>query len=204
LYHDGVSPAYWLPPALWMLAILSASSDVGSAEHTQHWLVPLLHLIAPWATPSQLDALHLLVRKAGHLAEYAALAALWYRAFRRGRLLAPRSAATIAFLISVAWAIVDEIRQSFVPSRGASAADVALDAIGALLAMLVATFGWRVIVDRTTTLLLWLALLGGIAFLILNILTGVPSGLLWLSPPIAAILLIARTIHSRHHSNPRA
>ena len=104
----------------------------------------------------------------------------------------------------MAWAIVDEIRQSFVPSRGASAADVALDAIGALLAMLVATFGWRVIVDRTTTLLLWLALLGGIAFLILNILTGVPSGLLWLSPPIAAILLIARIIHSRHHSNPRA
>src|SRR5262249_62194002 len=102
----------------------------------------------------------------------------------------------------VAGAILDEVRQSFVPSRGASAADVALDAGGALLAMLVAILGWRVIVDRTTTLLLWLALVGGIAFLILNVLTGVPSGLLWLSPPIAALLLIARTIQSRRHPRP--
>ena len=194
---------YWLPPALWMLAIMTASSDVGSAEHTQHWLVPLLRLLAPWATPSQLNALHVLVRKVGHLTEYAVLAALWYRAFRRARHLAPRSAATIAFLISLAWAILDEIRQSFVPSRGARAADVAIDAIGALLAMLVATLGWRVIVDRTTTVLLWVALLGGIAFLVLNILTGVASGLLWLSPPIAAILLIARTLQSRRRASPR-
>jgi len=185
-----------------MLAIITASSDVGSAEHTQHWVVPFLRFLAPWATPSQLDALHVLVRKAGHLTEYAVLAALWYRAFRNGRQLAPRSAAAIAFSISVAWAILDEIRQSFVPSRGARAGDVALDAVGALLAMLVATLGWRVIVDRTTTLLLWVALFGGIAFLILNLLTGVPSGLLWLSPPIAAILLIARTIQSRRHPTP--
>jgi VanZ family protein len=198
-----VSTAYWLPPALWMLAIMTASSDVGSAEHTQHWLVPLLRLLTPWATPSQLDALHVLVRKAGHVAEYAVLAALWYRAFRRARHLAPRSAATIAFLISLVWAILDEIRQSFVPSRGASAADVAIDAIGALLAMLVATLGWRVIIDRTTTVLLWIALVGGTAFLILNVLTGVPSGLLWLSPPIAAILLLVRTLNSRRQSSPR-
>ena len=199
-----MSAGYWLPPALWMLAIMTASSDVGSAEHTQHWLVPVLRLLAPWATPSQLDAVHVLIRKAGHLTEYAVLAALWYRAFRRGRSLAPRSAATIAFLISLAWAILDEIRQSFVPSRGASAADVAIDAVGALLAMLIATLGWRIIADRITTLLLWLALLGGTAFLILNILTGVPSGFLWLSPPIAAILLITRTRQSRRHPRPDA
>jgi len=182
---------------------MTASSDVGSAEHTQHWLVPLLHLVAPWATPSQLDAVHVLIRKAGHLTEYAVLAALWYRAFRRGRHLAPRSAATIAFLISLAWATLDELRQSFVPSRGASAADVAIDGLGALLAMLVATLGWRVTIDRATTLLLWLTLLGGTAFLILNIITGVPSGLLWLSPPIAALLLITRTRQSRRHPHPR-
>ena len=198
-----MSAGYWLPPALWMLAIMTASSDVGSAEHTQHWLIPLLRLLTPWATPSQLDALHVLVRKAGHLTEYAVLAALWYRAFRRARHLAPRSAATIAFLISLAWAILDEIRQSFVPSRGGRAADVAIDAAGALLAMLVATLGWRVIVDRTTTVLLCVALLGGIAFLSLNIPPGVPSGLLCLSPPIAVILLIARTIQSRRHPSPR-
>src|SRR5262245_56481059 len=116
LYHDGVSPGYWLPPVLWMLAIMTASSDLGSAEHTQHWLVLVLRLLAPWATPTQLDALHVLVRKTGHLTEYAVLAALWYRAFHRGQQLAPRSAATIPFLVSLAWAILDEIARTFGPS----------------------------------------------------------------------------------------
>jgi len=186
-----------------MAVIITLSSDVGSAEHTEHWVVPLLRLLTPSATPSQLDALHGLVRKAGHLTEYAVLAALWYRAFATGRHLMPRSAATIAFAISLAWAIVDETRQSLVPTRTASARDVALDGIGALLVVLVAGLGWRRVVDRTTTLLLWTAFIGGIAFLLLNTLTGVSSGPLWLTAPLAAIVLVARSMYARHHASPR-
>jgi len=197
LYHGGVSIKHWLPPVLWMTLILIVSSDVGSAEHTEPWLVPLLRFLASWATPTQIEAMHGLVRKGGHLIEYAVLAALWYRAFARSRHRAPRSAAAIAFAISLVWAIVDETRQSLVPSRTASAKDVAIDSLGAWLAMLVATLGWRTVIDRTTTLLLWTALLGGIAFLILNTLTDIPSGILWLTAPVAAILLVARTIYAR-------
>jgi VanZ family protein len=192
-----VRPEYWLPPVVWMAAIMTVSSDIGSAEHTEHWVVPLLRLFAPWATAMQIEAMHGLVRKAGHLTEYALLAALWYRAFARGRSLAPRSAAALAFVISVIWAILDETRQSFVPSRTASARDVALDSTGAFLAMLVATLGWRPVIDRTTTLLLWTALLGGLTFLILNAVTEVPSGLLWLTVPLSALLLIARKLLTR-------
>ena len=183
-------------------ALVTLSSDVGSAEHTEHWLVPVLRLIASWATPTQVEAMHGLVRKGGHLTEYAVLASLWYRAFARGRHLTSRSAASIAFAISLVWAIVDETRQSFVPSRTASARDVALDGVGASLAMLVATLGWRTVIDRTTALLLWTAFLGGLAFLILNSLTGTPSGLLWLTSPLAAILLLARTLYTRHRPSP--
>ena len=175
--------AYWLPPALWMAAIMVFSSDVGSAQHTAHWLVPLLRLMAPSATPSQLAALHGLVRKAGHLTEYAVLATLWYRAFALGRRQPRRAAALTAFAISLGWAVLDEARQSLVPTRTATAMDVAI--------------------DRATTLLLWTALIGGIAFLVLNALTGVSSGILWLSVPVAAILLLARSIYARHHSPPR-
>ena len=195
---------YWLPPVIWMALIITLSSDVGSAEHTEHWLVPLLRLLGPWATPTQIDAVHGLVRKGGHLSEYALLASLWYRAFARGRQIAPRSAAATAFAISVVWAALDEARQSLVPSRTASAKDVAIDGIGALLAMLIATLGWRMMIDRTTTLLLWTALIGGIAFLVLNTLTDVPSGILWLTAPLAAILLIARSLYARHHARSRA
>ncbi len=81
--------------------------------------------------------------------------------------------------------------------------DVAIDGLGALLATLVASVGWRLAIDRTTTVLLWAALFGSLAFLILNTLTGVPSGLLWLTAPLAAILLLARSIYTRHHVSSR-
>jgi VanZ family protein len=185
-----------------MAVIVTLSSDLGSAERSEHWLVHLLRLLAPWATPAQLHAFHGLVRKAGHFAEYAILAALWYRALARGRSLAPRRAAAIAFAISLAWAMLDEARQSLVPTRTASVVDVAIDGVGALLAMLVAATGWRAAIDRATTVLLWTALLGGLAFLLLNALSGVASSLLWLTTPLAATLLLLRFIHTRRHPRP--
>jgi VanZ family protein len=154
-------------------------------------------MLAPWATEAQLDGLHWLLRKAGHVAEYAILTALWYRALRQGRGATPRGAAAIAFAFSVAWAVIDEIRQSFVPSRTASAMDVATDSIGAVIVVTLALLGWRTAIDRLTTLLLWTALLGGLSFLLLNTLTGVPSGALWLTAPLAALLLIARHFYFR-------
>ena len=182
---------------------MTLSSDLGSAEHSEHWLVPVLRFLAPWATPSQLTALHGLARKLGHLTEYAVLAALWYRAFARGCRLPPRAAAAIAFAISLVWAMLDEAHQSLVPTRSASAVDVTIDGLGALLATVVAAVGWRPAIDHATTVLLWTALLGGLAFLILNTLTGVPSGLLWLTAPLAALLLLARSLYTRHHTPSR-
>ncbi|HYS16593.1 MAG TPA: VanZ family protein [Candidatus Binatia bacterium] len=191
-------PTYWLPAVLWMAVITWLSSDVGSAAHTGNWLLPILEAFAPWATPAQLDALHGLVRKGGHLTEYALLAALWHRAFAQGRHVGPRAAAWIAFAISLGWAVLDEARQSFVPSRTASAVDVAIDGAGAFLAVVVASLGWGKAVDRATMLLLWTGLVGGTALLVVNALTGVPSGALWLTPPTAALALLARSLYARH------
>jgi VanZ family protein len=197
LYHGAVPLKYWLPPAIWMAAIITFSSDIGSGEHTGHWLLPFLRMLAPWATEAQLEALHWLLRKAGHVTEYAILTALWYRALRQGRSATPRAAAAIAFAIGIAWAVIDEIRQSFVPSRTASAMDVATDSIGGLIVVTLAILGWRTAIDRLTTTLLWTALIGGLAFLVLNTLTGVPSGPLWLTVPVAALILVARHLYSR-------
>jgi VanZ family protein len=210
MYHGAVPLKYWLAPALWMAVIIGLSSDVGSADHTGNWLLPLFRIVAPWATPAQLDALHGLARKGGHITEYAVLAALWYRAFARGRHATPRTAAAIAFTISVGWAVIDELRQSLVPTRTASATDVATDSIGALLAILVASLGWRNALDRATPVLLWVGFLGGAALVALNVLTGVASGVLWLTAPLAALLLVARakythTMHARStHARPRS
>jgi VanZ family protein len=185
-----------------MVVIMTLASDLGSAERSEHWLVPLLRLMAPWTSPARLRALHGLVRKAGHFIEYAILATLWYRALVRGRNLAPGPAAALAFAISLAWAMLDEARQSFVPTRTASVGDIAIDGVGAMLATLVAAIGWRTAIDRATTILLWIALLGGIAFLFLNALSGIVSGLLWLTTPLSAILLLARLLYARRHPDP--
>jgi VanZ family protein len=64
------------------------------------------------------------VRKLAHLTEYALLGALLARATRRE---------LPAFLLGVAYAASDEIHQHFVPGRHATPVDVAIDAVGVAL-----------------------------------------------------------------------
>ena len=201
MYHRGVRLKYWLPPVLWMAVIVGFSSDAASSPRTESWLLPILRGLAPWATSAQLEALHWLVRKIAHLSEYAILAVLCLGGWAlSSNGLSPRNAGLIALAISAAWAALDEVHQSFVPSRSASVADVALDTAGALVALGIASRGWRRVADRTTAALLWIALIGGAAFLIVNALAGVPSGALWFTAPAAAFALLARTMHARHRS----
>ena len=127
---------YWLPPLVWMALIWGFSTDAASAAHTSRFIVPLLTWLAPWATPAQIELAHGLLRKLGHVVEYAILAGLWFRTFRGERRLAPWPSAWAALAVSVVWAGLDELHQSTVPSRTASAGDVMIDAIGALLAVL--------------------------------------------------------------------
>lgn len=194
LYHtQAMRPAaHWLPPVVWMAVIMALSSDFGSAGRTGGFLLPLLRWLLPWATPAQLDALHGLARKGGHLTEYAVLAALWYRAFARGGALAPRASARLALAISVAWAFLDELQQSTLLSRTGSAIDVAIDSAGALAALFVARCGWRASADLVTATLLWVAAGAGAIVLTVNALAGVASGVLWLTTPAAALGLLAR------------
>ena len=184
--------AHWLPPVVWMAVIMWLSSDTGSAEHTGQWLLPWLRWLLPWATPGQLDAIHGLARRAAHLGEYAILAALWFRAFARGRALAPRVAASAALALSVGWAFLDEWHQSTLPSRTGSAMDVVLDSAGALGALVVARRGWRGSVNAVTAGILWVAAVGGAVVLTINAVLGVPSGALWLTAPAAVLALLAR------------
>ena len=69
-----------------------------------------------------------ILRKCAHATEYAILALLLFRAV--GRELP-------AFLIGLAYAITDELHQAFVRGRHASPFDVAMDAAGLALGLLV-------------------------------------------------------------------
>ena len=96
-------------------------------------LVPALALMAAIfavsaqsSLPQTDTALDVVGRKAAHMAEFGLLWALWLWALPGAR---PR-AALAALAITLAYAAGDELHQSFVAGRHASAWDVAIDAAG--------------------------------------------------------------------------
>jgi VanZ family protein len=98
----------WLPVVAWAAVIFALSA------------VPSLSTgLGTWDT---------ILRKGAHIGEYAILGALLYRALQRE---APTLAAGIAY------AATDEFHQHFVRGRHASPVDVAIDAVGVTLGMLV-------------------------------------------------------------------
>ena len=92
---------------------------------------------------SGLGLVDLVGRKLVHVGEYALLCALWWRALRT--VAAPGWALATATAIAIAYAVTDELHQSFVPTRDGAVLDVAIDSVGAVLA---AALLWRHAVRR--------------------------------------------------------
>jgi VanZ family protein len=105
----------WLPPLAWMAIIFAFSSMHGSGH---------------------LPEAEVLLRKLAHVAGYLVLTLLFLRALRRSGVVA---AVPIAMAGALAYAVSDEWHQSFVPGRGATPRDVAIDGIGIGLAALAGT-----------------------------------------------------------------
>ncbi len=134
----------WLPPVIWMALIFGGSTDVLSSEHTSRFVLPFLRwLFSGHLSPDQLDWAHLLIRKAGHVTEYAVLSVLFWLALCRPRLnldaepnpRGPWLAVCLAVVLAVGYAALDEYHQSFTPSRTASWHDVVIDGGGAIFGL---------------------------------------------------------------------
>lgn len=124
----------WLPVVLWALMISVFSTDAFSGEHTSALLLPILRTVLPGASQETLLGVHAAIRKLAHLTEYAILGMLVLRALERpGRTLA--TACIAALLLCASYAALDEFHQTFVPSRGPSPVDVAIDTCGAALGL---------------------------------------------------------------------
>jgi VanZ family protein len=193
LYHRSVIRlTIWLPVFAWMAMIMWFSTGQWSAENTGSILRPLLQWLLPWASAAQVAALHAMIRKTAHLTEYGVLATLWFIALTRERKWSPRPAAGLAVLVAIAWASLDELHQATDPSRTASVGDIGFDTAGAVLAASVARVGWRHAIRWLTVALLWSAAVGGAVMIVVNVASGVGSGVLWVTVPLAAALLVLR------------
>jgi VanZ family protein len=91
----------WLPVVAWAALIFAFSSVPDLGTGLGGW--------------------DLVLRKIAHAAEYAILGALLLRATGR---------VWLALALGVAYAVSDEIHQTFVPGRAGKPLDVAIDAIG--------------------------------------------------------------------------
>ena len=134
----------WLPVFIWLAVIFLGSTDLMSAEHTSRFIVPFLRWLNPDISLETLASIHSIIRKCAHLGEYAVLALLLLRA----AILMTNLKRSLAILYVSVWvaclfvATTDEFHQTFVASRGASAADIMIDGSGAILGLLIgAIFG---------------------------------------------------------------
>lgn len=132
-------PKYWLPPILWVVVILAASTDLMSAQHTSRFIGPFLRWIMPDIGADAVLQVQLVVRKSAHVLEYAVLAMLLLRAFRGGQGSIRWSHIGGAVALAALCAATDEFHQSFVASRTGSPADVLIDIIGAIAGVAVFT-----------------------------------------------------------------
>lgn len=125
---------FWLSPLLWMALIFTGSSDAKSYQHTSLLVEPFLHWLFPHMTQAHVEEIHHLIRKCGHLTEYAVLAFLFWRAVRQPVKNDSRpwrwGEAGVSLSLVFIYAASDEFHQRFVPARTPMVSDVLIDTCG--------------------------------------------------------------------------
>jgi VanZ family protein len=130
----------WLPAALSVLMIVLESTATMSADNTSHWLYPLwIHLFGPISTDRWLEVHHL-IRKTGHFMGYGVVSLAFFYSWRQTLAQMAmrhwslwRRASMLAVLSTLLIASLDELHQSFLPSRTSSVWDVGIDICGAIV-----------------------------------------------------------------------
>ena len=112
---SGSFARLWLPVVAWAALIFAFSSVPDLGTGLGGW--------------------DLVLRKVAHAAEYAVLGALLAQAAGRARL---------AVALGTLYAVSDEVHQSFVPGRVGSPLDVALDAVGVVVGVVL----WQTVRTR--------------------------------------------------------
>ena len=132
----------WVPALIWIGVICFESTDMMSAANTGSILFAVFARVVGHVDLATLVEWNHYLRKLGHIIGYAILSWLLFRAWRAtlpspvGRLWAFRWA-RLAFWMTAAVASMDELHQSYIPSRTGRWQDVVLDSTAALVLQIV-------------------------------------------------------------------
>lgn len=127
---------YWLPVAIWLAIIVVESTDALSSAHTGHFLAAFLTALFGPVSRHYTRLLNEVLRKSGHFVGYGTLCLLFFRALRASFSGTVRRWALSAIGLTCVVASLDELHQSFIPSRGGRVRDVFLDTFGAACMLL--------------------------------------------------------------------
>lgn len=116
---------YYLPPVLWMGLIFFLSSFHKLQASPVGWQ-------------------DFIFRKTAHFLEYAVLAILFYRGLRNTTKFPDKNNLALCFLLTVLYALSDELHQTRVYGRTGRSFDIGVDSLGAFFGML---FVWK-LADR--------------------------------------------------------
>jgi VanZ family protein len=150
---------YWLPVLIWMSIIFYASSQPYEKQDIRPTISNYMNLeiietlfssiVIEYAGEEvsiiKLGTAHFIeffIRKAAHFFVYLGLGFLIYRALSIHS-LNNRLFFVTSWLLTILYAISDEIHQGFTPNRSPYVEDVMIDSIGGLIGILLAWFIYR-------------------------------------------------------------
>ncbi|MCK8060445.1 MULTISPECIES: VanZ family protein [unclassified Fusibacter] len=131
---------------LWMATIfyLSSQSAQDSGELSSgvmRWVAALFEKLS-FGSSIGFDQLHVFIRKTAHFSAYALLGILTSNALEHD-IKKTRVRVAAVLLVCLAYAVSDEVHQSFVPGRGPSAYDVIIDFVGSSTGIMIRTYWSR-------------------------------------------------------------
>ena len=129
----------WLPVLIAGAVIAVESTNTFSAEHTGHWLQPILAALFGRGAAANWPEINHVLRKSGHFCGYGTVCLTFLRAWllELGGVAGMSRASWrwrgcgLAVLCTAGVASLDEWHQSFIPSRTGTPVDVLLDSCGA-------------------------------------------------------------------------
>ncbi len=143
----------WIPVAVCLVTVACESTDTFSSAHTAGWLRHLAEALLGPIHQISWDKANFAVRKTGHFVGHGLMGLAWLRAWlvtwypllrRRGIRIWRAYAITMALCCTLFCATLDEVHQTFIPSRTGLVTDAWLDTSGAaVLILLTAVLFWK-------------------------------------------------------------
>jgi len=147
----------WTPVIVALGVIVMESTPNFSADHTSTWMRTSFEALFGAVPDARWPEVHHYIRKTGHFLGYGSMGLVWLRAWLLTWVTPMKHLSTatwrayciaMAIFCTMLIASLDEVHQSFLPSRTGMVTDVFLDTAGAVVLISLVSVTWLFGVNR--------------------------------------------------------